>query len=513
MVEFFRQLTEGITDAWTRLTINARVQIGLAAFLTLIVLGAIVIVGSQPQYVRLHSRLDVSESDEIRAWLTSNNIDFRLRDGGQTIEVPIQDRQTAIVGLAGQDLPRSQGLSQGFELFNTTDLMTNEWLQNIEFMRAVKGEAEQQLNTLDFVIRSHVFIRESADELFLSEQTPSEAVVTLNTNRALTRGEIKAIVHTISSFGGPNLNEKNITVMLTNGQLLHSPDGEEFAALASDRFSAEVERVEYLEKKIKDALRESNMYGIVNVSANFDWTSEEKSETVNTLGTPLATMITETSSSTTEAPPEGAPGVSANIPAGAGGAGSPSTLTTSEESITNNSPNVTITLTERKPGDTKVLTATAMLAKLQAPADALTDPPQYVPIETGAETTQWTQFIASTIGAPIANVSVSPLNYAPVDLTGLGVVPSDLALSVWDRRWVQFTVQIALVLLGFIVIRIFVKRAMVLSTTVEEEIIEIPEATKEDLRRKEIAAEVERLSMEEPETVAALLRSWTAEDE
>lgn len=512
MVDFFRQLFEGVTDAWKRLTINARVQIGLAAFLTLVVLGAIVIVGSQPQYVRLHSRLDVAESDQITAWLTSNNIRWQLTDGGQTVMVPRQDRQTALVGLAGQNLPLSQGLSQGFELFDTTELMTNQWLQNVEFMRAVKGEAERQLNVLDFVNTSHVFIREAADQLFVSDQTPSEAVVTLNTTRKLTRGEIKAIVHTISSYGGHNLNEKNITLMLADGQLLHSPDGEEFAALASNRFGTEVERVEYAEKKINDALRKANMYGIVTVSANFDWTSEEKSETTNTLGTPLSEMVTSTSSTTGEGPPGGAAGLSANIPGGAGGGASTLTETTSEEVVTNNSPNTTVTVTQRKPGDTKTLTASAMVAKLQAPADGSTDPPQYVPIEA-AEVTAVGQLIATAIGAPVTNVTVSPLNYAPVDLAGIVPISTDLAVSLLDRGWVRFATNIALIIMALVAVRILMKRVMVLPTTVEEEIIEIPEATKEDLRRKEIAAEVERLSMEEPETVAALLRSWTAEDD
>ena len=80
MVEFFRQLFEGITDAWKRLTINARVQIALAATLTLVLIAAVVIIGGQPQYVRLHSRLDIAESvggQGHLAWMTCSWIFMR----------------------------------------------------------------------------------------------------------------------------------------------------------------------------------------------------------------------------------------------------------------------------------------------------------------------------------------------------------------------------------------------------------------------------------------------------
>ena len=57
------------------------------------------------------------------------------------------------------------------------------------------------------------------------------------------------------------------------------------------------------------------------------------------------------------------------------------------------------------------------------------------------------------------------------------------------------------------------KRALVLPAAEEEEVVEIPEATKEDMRRMEVASEVDRLSQNEPENVAALLRSWMGEEE
>jgi flagellar biosynthesis/type III secretory pathway M-ring protein FliF/YscJ len=73
--------------------------------------------------------------------------------------------------------------------------------------------------------------------------------------------------------------------------------------------------------------------------------------------------------------------------------------------------------------------------------------------------------------------------------------------------------QIVLIIIAFILLRVFIRRAMVLPTAQVEEVVELPQTSPEEQAAAEIAAEVERLSQEEPETVAALLRTWIAEDD
>ncbi len=76
-------------------------------------------------------------------------------------------------------------------------------------------------------------------------------------------------------------------------------------------------------------------------------------------------------------------------------------------------------------------------------------------------------------------------------------------------------VQIALIFVGFFVVRRLLSRVIQEPEEIveEEEIIEMPEATREELRRQDIEREIERLSQEQPDVVVALLRSWFAEDE
>ena len=70
-----------------------------------------------------------------------------------------------------------------------------------------------------------------------------------------------------------------------------------------------------------------------------------------------------------------------------------------------------------------------------------------------------------------------------------------------------------MIILSFVLLRVFIRRAMVLPTAEVEEVVELPQMSEVEKQAMEVASEVERLSQEEPETVAALLRTWMAEDE
>ncbi|HEO70588.1 MAG TPA: hypothetical protein ENN80_04945 [Candidatus Hydrogenedentes bacterium] len=73
--------------------------------------------------------------------------------------------------------------------------------------------------------------------------------------------------------------------------------------------------------------------------------------------------------------------------------------------------------------------------------------------------------------------------------------------------------KIVLIVLGFVLARRFLRRATMVEVEEEsEEAREMAHASPEDRRRREVADEVERLATEQPDTVAALLRSWMAED-
>lgn len=518
-MNFLRSLIEGVSEAWTRLSISARVQIGLAAALTLAILIGVGTFGSQSQFVDLHERLGGNEASEMMVWLSDEGIEFRQRDGGRTLQVPIGDVSRARVGLAGQNLPRSQGDIPGFEIFDTQSLMTNKWLQDTNFMRAVNGKLQRTLSQMDFVLASVVHINEAPDRLFSAEQKSSQASVTLKLTRPMTNEEVAAVLHTVSMYGGINLTTKDITITDTTGKVYKRPDDDDTVAVASSRLETMAEYATFYEKKIYGALSRMRHDVIVTASVDLDWDTIEKSERI--LGEEaleISRQTTESTTTTGESPPEGPSGLTANIP---GGGVSPGGITTKSEEgteLSNFEIPETNTHTFSPAGKIKSLSVGVLVNDIQVPVESADG------VATGEYTTEapspedianLEQLVRSTVGAGAQTVQVTLAHqsWPRGDLALAGVLPDLGTTKFWQSTAFRLVTQILLAILAMVVIGRLMNNALSVPIVEEEEVVEIPEATKEDMRRMEIASEVERLSREEPEAVAALIRSWMNEDD
>jgi flagellar M-ring protein FliF len=513
--EFLRQLGLGVRDAWSRLSLNARVQIGLAGFLTLLILGGSVYFGAQPQYALLYNRLDPAESGLIQTWLQEQGIPYQSHNGGGTINVPAKDISRAKVQLANINLPTSHGVAPGFEMFDNPQLMTNQYLQDVDYMRAVNGELQRMLNDFTFVKSSKVFINKSAPQLFSSVKEPSEATVILDVKEwPLSNMQKKAVLNTVSHFGGARLSRNNIVITTTDGDKIHSPSSDEFASMASDKFEHQVMLETQRELKIDNYFLQLNKRAIVSVSAVMDWTTTSRKETTFGDGVVTSEELNETTSTTTNGLPEGAPGASANIP-GDLAVESVTTVNLEDSStISNLEIPKSETLTGDEGGKVSKFVVSVVIEGNYVPLEGGADgETEYVAL-TDEEILDYETFIRDAVGEGVTETTVTifdqefgkPLDVMPVSagLPGGGLV---------QNPFVRFAVQILLIILGFFAVRTLMGRAMVLPTTETEETIELPEASADEKRQQEVMAEVERLTAERPETVASLLRSWMNEDD
>ncbi len=516
MFEFLRQLATGVAEAWRRLSVSARIQIGLAALLTALILGGVMLFGSQPQYITLYTRLDPAESDSVVEYLAENGIPYQLRDGGRQINVPAQQAGSTRVDLAGQGIPRGQGTIPGFEIFDTQSLMTNKWLQDTNYMRALNGELTRALNQFDFVVGSTVHISEARDQLFRSEQKPSKASVILALRRSISDEEIAAVLHTVAAYGGHNLNEKNISVADTQGNWLKRPQSDAAVSLASDRRDTQAAWEAHFQNKVLQALDTMGYNAIVTASVQVDWDTVERQQRELAEGEVISSLETTTDMTTQEAPPEGAPGAIANIPEGTVLPGGLRTTSKVEELTENREPGWTDTRTMTPPGALERISLAVVVGEVDVQQ---TDANGEVTVVRQAPTPQILSTIESLATSAVSGaatdtvVTVEHVPFPGERLALAGVTPLTAGAPWYQNRTLLFVMQGFLILAAFLVIRFFMRRALVVPAAQEEEAVEIPEATKEDMRRMEIASEVERLSREDPAAVAALLRSWMAQEE
>ncbi len=518
-MDFLRQLAAGVAATWRQLSLSARVNVALWGIAAAAIIVFIVVVGSRPQYVTLTENVDSKDIGAIRTLLDDEGISNRLRESGRAIEVPMQSLSDARLLLAENDLPIDRGRSPGFELFNEADLMTNRYLQDVQFMRALQGELEAILNDFEFIEYSRVIIREARDELFRRDEQPAEALVTLQANRRLNPAEIKGILNLVAQGGGPNLDKDHITIMTTAGDVLASPPDSKFASIANSKREYIVELEREREARVLESFREMGVRATVRVSAVVDFDEKEILEEKAEEGPVISSYTTSTTSTTTDEPPEGAPGVTANIAETAASGGTRHEEEASE-TIENMEPSYTRTTTRSGPGNViRYLVGLVVEGDYEESTDAQgTTTRTYVGLPEERKKT-YSDLARMAVGDGEVETEVI-LHDHPFQVdAAVTAVAAQEALSqagqrVWlDRIWLA--AQVLLIGFGFWLIRTFLRRAV--ETTEEEETPGAravkPAASPEDLRMQEVTEEVTRMSRDDPETVTALLRTWLLEEE
>jgi flagellar M-ring protein FliF len=347
--------------------------------------------------------------------------------------------------------------------------------------------------------------------------------VVLEVNRPVSKPERKLLVSMIARAGGANLHPGNIVVTTTKGEALHLPAESEFASIANDKLEYQDEVESRIQRKIESGLNDMGVTGTVMVSASIDFDKKETVADVVAEGTPLSELTTTQSVQSTEQLPQGAPGALQNVPEAAAAPGGVNTTDTMKEILTNNEPSRTTTKTVSDPGD--VVKFAVALVVQGDDVQRETDADGKVVSETYNGITEklknaCEQLAQSAVMVENGTAQVSIIDH-PFQTAGVAAVNQAIETrAATEQMAMRQDWYTAIGLFLLIVIALFIVRSMLKKAIIwphdekpEEKVKDIPAATLEDMRRQEVAAEISQLSLEDPEAIAALLRSWMSQDE
>ena len=172
---------------------------------------------SAPDYRVLHANLGEKDGGAVIAALQQMNVPYKFVDG--TLMVPSTHVHEARMRLAGQGLPKG-GLA-GFELMENQKLGASQFLEQVNYQRALEGELARSIQSVGAVQGARVHLALSKPTPFLREQpkTSASVLVNLHPGRTLEPMQVAAITHLVSN-SVPGLPVKNITVVDQNGTLL-----------------------------------------------------------------------------------------------------------------------------------------------------------------------------------------------------------------------------------------------------------------------------------------------------
>lgn len=248
---------------------------------TLAALGAIialVTVFSTPSYGTLFSNVNEQDASKIVQVLKEKNIPFQLDDNGKTILVPKQQLYELRLDLASAGLPNSSLI--GYEIFDRTNLGISDFVQKVNYRRALEGELSRTILNLEEVegVRVHIVTPEKALFKEDEKQRTASVVLKLKSGKPL-RGEVsQGIAHLVAS-SVEGLDASNVTILDTRGNVLtENNTSNSLASLTSTQYELQQKVETYLAHKAQSLLDGALGMGnsIVQVNAELDFRQVER---------------------------------------------------------------------------------------------------------------------------------------------------------------------------------------------------------------------------------------------
>jgi flagellar M-ring protein FliF len=165
----------------------------------------------------LYGDLDSSDSAAIVSQLASKKIPHEVK--GDEVWVASDKVFQMRIAMAEMGLPSSGSI--GNEIFDKNSALgSTNFLQNINQIRALQGELQKTITSLDKIKNARVHIVMPKRELFSREkQSPSASVVLNIRSGSLAKQQVSAIQHLVAA-AVPSLEPNKISVVDQRGNLL-----------------------------------------------------------------------------------------------------------------------------------------------------------------------------------------------------------------------------------------------------------------------------------------------------
>jgi flagellar M-ring protein FliF len=228
----------------------------------------------KPDFALLYGDLGPKESGEIVDLLKEENVSFQIRGNGSAIAVPSEKVHEMRLKLAGKGLPREES---GYELLDKVGFGTSDFVQRVNYRRAVQGELAKTIRHLDYVEWAQVHLALPEGSLFVEDEKSATASVILKLKSrsagVLRPEQVASIVHLVSS-GVEGLKPENVTITDTRGNLLSKKElPSSMIGASNDQLEMKKKIEDYFVAKAQDLLEKIVGAGksVVRVSADLDF--------------------------------------------------------------------------------------------------------------------------------------------------------------------------------------------------------------------------------------------------
>ncbi|MEE9542178.1 MAG: flagellar basal-body MS-ring/collar protein FliF [Thermodesulfobacteriota bacterium] len=234
---------------------------------------------NRPDYQVLFSNLGEEDAAQIIEELQNDKVQYKISSGG-TISVPREHVYEMRLRLAGAGLTSGGGV--GFEIFDRKGFGITEFVQKVNYTRALQGELARTVSGLAEVETARIHIVAPEKRLFAEDGEGARASVVLKLKGGikLKPGQVQGIVNLVAgSVSG--LKAESVTVIDSNGNLLTKVQGDDSTLnMTSNQLEYQRQIEKGFEDRIHDMLAPVVGIGkvIARVSAEIDFKQVQKTE-------------------------------------------------------------------------------------------------------------------------------------------------------------------------------------------------------------------------------------------
>jgi flagellar M-ring protein FliF len=482
--------------------LSRKIAMGAVVAISLALFAILIIEARTADYQLLYANLHENDAAPVVNWLKSQKIPYQLKNDGKNIWIPSDKLYETRLNLASNGLPNGGGI--GFEVFDKQSFALTDYVQKVNYTRALQGELARTISSLAPVENARVHLALPEKSLFKNEQKQATAsvIITLAQGRSLDKKQVQGIIHLVAG-SVPGLEPEHVTVIGSNGVILESGKTEDKDKLLSVEMLAYQQEVEHrLEIQAQDLLDKTmgKDKAMVRVSASLDFAKVEKTQELFDAEEPVIRSEQVNQESSGSQTSGGIPGVQSNLQ---GNSSTPAAASEAPSSKTSRTTNYEISKTISKTinpvGSITKLSVSILIADKIIPAKD--NQPGRTEPRSAEELKSLETMVSTALGllpdrGDQINILSMPFTEQPVEALAMGTAPSTLLYQYLPAAKIALIPIVALLFYFFLLRPIIntmkgeVKQHYKTVEQLEQERLRAQKAREEELAKEEEVVEV-----------------------
>ncbi len=276
MPAFITTFVDSIKGLWGRLNTLQRIAVAGGAVAVVACVIGLSLWAGRVEYKVLYSNLGPEDASSVIKALQADKITYQLADNGATILVPQEVVYDQRIKIAGEGGLVGQGI--GFEIFDKVKVGQTDFVQKINYTRALQGELSRTISEFPSVESARVHLVIPHRSLFVEERQDPSASVVLKLNKPSTKPDQKEITAILNMMvmAVEGLDKNHVSITDNGGKVLYEPDEDTLAGISTTQMEHRLTVQRNLERRIEELLQPIFGPGRVIAKVNADMDFSQK---------------------------------------------------------------------------------------------------------------------------------------------------------------------------------------------------------------------------------------------